>query len=331
MTDGADLANGSNYISPDLPLTPWLPSGSDDLPHPRGIASQWRDPWAVDMDHGGVMGFSPASSAPFEPYGSYPWESLEISSPPTSSQISTMVSSGPSVSPISELVMGWDFGGLDVTTQYFSYADADTSQPSHRTITHLHGVNEGTVDQGAGTNAAIKRPARTRGRPRIYTEDGTRRAGEGSQKQLQQHTSTRRAGKGAQNSPFLGSDTSAGAAASNTSRLGKASSRETPIAYPGIAKDIRARNKAAAVRYRAKMQAGIEKAELEEHEAEFRHSGLVARASQLREEVLQLKNELLAQASCGCPLIQGYLSNAACNLYASGWGRSPTTLSTTTS
>jgi hypothetical protein len=37
---------------------------------------------------------------------------------------------------------------------------------------------------------------------------------------------------------------------------------------------------------------------------------------QLREEVFQLKSELLEHASCGCPLIRGYLSDVLYGLAA---------------
>ncbi|KAK4156186.1 hypothetical protein C8A00DRAFT_30996 [Chaetomidium leptoderma] len=72
------------------------------------------------------------------------------------------------------------------------------------------------------------------------------------------------------------------------------------------------RNRAAASRYRAKTQAALAQLEAEEHDDSVRRQSLLACAGQLRDEVFQLKNELLRHAAeCGCPLIRGYLSHAA--------------------
>lgn len=73
----------------------------------------------------------------------------------------------------------------------------------------------------------------------------------------------------------------------------------------------RDRNRAAASRYRAKTQAAFAQLEVEEREVSERRQSLLASASRLRDEVFQLKNELLRHADCDCPLIQGYLSHAA--------------------
>lgn len=74
---------------------------------------------------------------------------------------------------------------------------------------------------------------------------------------------------------------------------------------------IQARNRAAASRYRAKTQAAFAQLEAEEHDASARNQTLLACAGQLRDEVFQLKNELLRHADCECPLIRGYLERAA--------------------
>jgi hypothetical protein len=74
---------------------------------------------------------------------------------------------------------------------------------------------------------------------------------------------------------------------------------------------IQARNRAAASRYRAKTQAAFAQLEAEEREASVRNQSLLACAGQLRDEVFQLKNELLRHADCECPLIRGYLERAA--------------------
>jgi hypothetical protein len=88
---------------------------------------------------------------------------------------------------------------------------------------------------------------------------------------------------------------------------------------------IRARNKTAASRYRAKTQAAIATMEAEERHVSSRRQALIACATQLREEVFYLKNEILRQADCGCPLIVGYLAEATRLAYSpaspSGPGR----------
>jgi hypothetical protein len=81
---------------------------------------------------------------------------------------------------------------------------------------------------------------------------------------------------------------------------------------------IRGRNKTAATRYRAKTQAAIALMEAEERDVSARRRALIACISQLREEAFHLKNEVLRQAECGCPLIAGYLSDAARLAYAQG-------------
>jgi len=80
----------------------------------------------------------------------------------------------------------------------------------------------------------------------------------------------------------------------------------------------RARNKTAATRYRAKTQATISIMEAEEREVSARRQALIACANQLREEVFHLKNEVLRQTDCGCPLIAGYLAEAARLAYSPG-------------
>ncbi|KAK3939118.1 hypothetical protein QBC46DRAFT_438468 [Diplogelasinospora grovesii] len=75
--------------------------------------------------------------------------------------------------------------------------------------------------------------------------------------------------------------------------------------------DLLARNRVAASRYRAKTQAAFARLEADEREASQRREVLLACATQLRNEVLILKTELLKHAGCECPLIQRYLSRAA--------------------
>jgi len=47
--------------------------------------------------------------------------------------------------------------------------------------------------------------------------------------------------------------------------------------------------------------------EMAEQEAGMQNQALRAYADRLRQEVFQLKNELLQQSTCDCPLIRGYL------------------------
>ena len=58
--------------------------------------------------------------------------------------------------------------------------------------------------------------------------------------------------------------------------------------------------------------------EAEEREVTTRRQALIACANQLREEVFLLKNEVLRQTDCGCPLIAGYLAEAARLAYSPG-------------
>ncbi|KAK4240453.1 hypothetical protein C8A03DRAFT_31480 [Achaetomium macrosporum] len=82
-------------------------------------------------------------------------------------------------------------------------------------------------------------------------------------------------------------------------------------ATPTTQSQTRDRNRAAASRYRAKTQAAFAQLEAAEREGSVRRQSLLTCASQLRDELFQLKNELLRHAGCDCPLIQGYLSHAA--------------------
>lgn len=73
----------------------------------------------------------------------------------------------------------------------------------------------------------------------------------------------------------------------------------------------RARNRLATSRCRAKAKAAHSKLEEHSRTAAEHHDGLVASVAQLRDQVLDLKSELLRHADCGCPLIQAYIKNAA--------------------
>ncbi|KAL2142925.1 hypothetical protein VTI28DRAFT_504 [Corynascus sepedonium] len=71
---------------------------------------------------------------------------------------------------------------------------------------------------------------------------------------------------------------------------------------------VRAR---AALRYRAKTHMRLATLELAEQEAGTQNQALRACADQLRQEVFKLKNELLEQSTCDCPLIRGFLAKEA--------------------
>lgn len=71
---------------------------------------------------------------------------------------------------------------------------------------------------------------------------------------------------------------------------------------------IRARNRAAAWRYRHKIQTQIQELEAKEAEVTLKHRSLVASLDQLREGVFDLKNMVFKHAHCDFPPIQHYLS-----------------------
>lgn len=85
----------------------------------------------------------------------------------------------------------------------------------------------------------------------------------------------------------------------------------------------RNRNRAAASRYRAKTQAAFSRLEAAARDVSDHRQSLLARAGRLRDEVFQLKNELLRHADCDCPLIRGYLSHAAVQACAGLRTRTP--------
>lgn len=78
----------------------------------------------------------------------------------------------------------------------------------------------------------------------------------------------------------------------------------------------RARNKAAATRYRVKIQKTVDRVEAEEREASLRRQALLACADRLRGEVNSLKTEVMQHANCGCPHISGYISAATQHMLA---------------
>jgi len=149
-------------------------------------------------------------------------------------------------------------------------------------------TTDGSCDGGV---QSVSKKGRKRGRPRLYQDDSPRK---------------QRQPMYAIPSPPCTTPTSL---TSPTTPDGSSPDlRATTTAT--ITDKIRVRNKEASSRYRQRTQATITKAEAEERLANGEHKVLRARLDELREEVFELKTELLKQASCGCPLIRGYLKSA---------------------
>ncbi|ROW08542.1 hypothetical protein VPNG_06193 [Cytospora leucostoma] len=91
-------------------------------------------------------------------------------------------------------------------------------------------------------------------------------------------------------------------------------------AQPRQAQDLRARNRRAATKCRAKAKAATAELEATEREMELKHQELSAQATSLQDEVLALKNELLLHGNCDCEPIQQYLTNAAKNIIGGRMG-----------
>ncbi|KAG6357807.1 hypothetical protein INS49_013686 [Diaporthe citri] len=75
--------------------------------------------------------------------------------------------------------------------------------------------------------------------------------------------------------------------------------------------DPRARNREAANRCRAKSKVAVAELEATERAMGAEHQALTQTARSLRDEVLQLKNQLLMHGNCDDGLIQQYLANSA--------------------
>lgn len=75
--------------------------------------------------------------------------------------------------------------------------------------------------------------------------------------------------------------------------------------------DPRARNREAANRCRAKSKVAVAELEATERAMGAEHQALTLTARSLRDEVLDLKNQLLMHGNCGDELIQQYLTNSA--------------------
>jgi len=84
------------------------------------------------------------------------------------------------------------------------------------------------------------------------------------------------------------------------------------------------RNRVAASKCRQKKKAWMQDLESEAREAQNMSKQLKACVSVLKEEILQLKNELLKHNTCECMPIRQYLSNEAVRLADGALGRSST-------
>ncbi|KAK3349156.1 hypothetical protein B0T25DRAFT_236452 [Lasiosphaeria hispida] len=95
--------------------------------------------------------------------------------------------------------------------------------------------------------------------------------------------------------------------ASTFTTVSSPSSSGNPIAKPKVNAQERNR-KASSARHRNKTQVASDELEGEEREARTQNESLRACAHHLRNEVLELRSQVLQQASCGCPMIEGYIS-----------------------
>ncbi|KAK4244444.1 hypothetical protein C7999DRAFT_35188 [Corynascus novoguineensis] len=111
--------------------------------------------------------------------------------------------------------------------------------------------------------------------------------------------------------PKEGEDSAYNNAASSR-RDGGAAGPQTGPASPtrGDSNQQRRQKREAAARYRKKAQDLLDKLEAEEKRVRSEHRFLSVCADRLREELFNLKNEVLRHSDCDCPWIQGYLSYA---------------------
>ncbi|KAK0707944.1 hypothetical protein B0H67DRAFT_588954 [Lasiosphaeris hirsuta] len=137
-----------------------------------------------------------------------------------------------------------------------------------------------------------------RGRPRYYTLQDDNESDRPATVVSPSAPSLRRASTKATGSGF-GSGSGSGSGGS-----GK------PFAKSKV-NDQERNRKASSARHRNKTQAASDDLEGEEREARTQNQSLRACAHHLRNEVIELRNRVLQQATCGCPLIEGYISTEA--------------------
>lgn len=76
-------------------------------------------------------------------------------------------------------------------------------------------------------------------------------------------------------------------------------------------KQHREKNRVAARKCRQKAKRNVAALQKQERELSQRHRELLGHVGSLRDEVLDLKNEVLGHADCGSDVIQNYIANAA--------------------
>lgn len=85
-----------------------------------------------------------------------------------------------------------------------------------------------------------------------------------------------------------------------------------PVPVPQVPRSSqRQRNRRAATKCREKTKAAVVQLEATEKAVSLEHMELSKTVTELRGEVLALKNQLLLHGTCDCDVIQKYLRNAA--------------------
>lgn len=191
----------------------------------------------------------------------------------------------------------------------------------------------------AGERASPEKVRKRRGRPRLYEDDGIEAPKRKPGRPLTYAPVTDSFGSRSSMTSSL-SNISPGSADGPTApfwdgpplaRSARPAKRNQPAdeateqdSGEGAAQAIiRTRNKAAATRYRLKIQNTVDRMEAEEREASLRRQALLACADRLRGEVNSLKTEVMQHANCGCPHISGYISAATQHTLAAMGAASP--------
>lgn len=88
-----------------------------------------------------------------------------------------------------------------------------------------------------------------------------------------------------------------------------------PVPVPQVPRSSqRQRNRRAATKCREKTKAAAVQLEATEKAISLEHMELSKTVTELRGEVLALKNQLLLHGTCDCDVIQNYLRNAALSI-----------------
>jgi len=337
-TDSNSYGSYSLYSSPtsatlSSDLTNYF--GSDPLPLSTGSSSQYPlgplySP-SLDMATAGFAAFS------FDSYPSPPTHSAWVSSsndagtPVETSRWAdrgaNLVDSSFASSPDAvSLDFQADFygSGGDVASLPYGAAMASGSSTAIWVATAPGESPLLLTDPSPSTTSTDHRPEkikRKRGRPRLYDDDGILRGERITRPTIRPIINLESpisvpSPEPVAICPIEVTITATPSLSGIRSRRTSVQESEDGDANPERAEIIRARNKAAAARYRAKTQHAIANMEAEEREVSRRRQALLATAGRLREEVFQLKNEVLRHADCGCPLISRYLSDAAKQAYA---------------